>query len=179
MERKRDTTADTSISPNFWPYKLSEEVPIANLVAAIGGPSQCGFGSAVFIKKVNSNENLETRSIETYKYFVGPLWQRFGEDAWMTPWREIFSRKGGAHRDILAELLGIQDRQSAAAVSMILNSIDGAGVVQIALSAVFDNALIDELHVYKVGDGQAISGILVCGYSRLVGEAVFLIFLMD
>ena len=64
----------------------------ADLAAAYGPPSQAAFGSAVFFEKVTPADSLEQTALEKYKYFVGDLWERYGDDAWMGPWKEVYSR---------------------------------------------------------------------------------------
>jgi hypothetical protein len=56
---------------------------------------------------------------------------------------------------------------------MILDN-DAAG-----LAAVFDDPAITELRVFTLGDGGAMSGLLVGGRRGATGETTFLVFLMD
>ena len=48
-----------------------------------------------------------------------------------------------------------------------------------ALAAAFDDPAVTELHVFNLGDGGAMSGLLVAGRRQGTGEATFLVFLMD
>ncbi len=82
---------------------------VANLEAVYGAPSQAAFGSAVFSEKLTATDNLAQAALAKYRYFVGDLWERYGEQAWMGPWREVYTRKAGADRDIAAELRAIDD----------------------------------------------------------------------
>lgn len=146
---------------------------VAALQAAYGPPSQEAFGSAVFVEKLSAVDGLEQAALEKYRYFVGDLWTRYGEDAWMAPWQEVYVRAGDADHDILAELSGISDRDAALSVPMILD------VASDALSAVFDAPAITDLRVYTLGDGGAMSGLLIAAWSAAGEEATFLTFLMD
>lgn len=151
---------------------------VAKLETAYGAPSQSGFGSAVFFEQVERSEELEKAALEKYKYFVGELWERYGEDAWMGPWKEVYARPAGAEHDIVAELRGIKDPDAALSVPMILDNIEGAEKAREALSTAFDDPSMTELLVYNLGDGGAMSGVLVAG-RRSNGEATFLVFLLD
>ena len=48
-----------------------------------------------------------------------------------------------------------------------------------ALAAAYDDPAVTDLRVYNLGDGGAMSGLLVAGYRKGTGEATFLVFLMD
>jgi hypothetical protein len=144
---------------------------IANLQAAYGAPSQAAFGSAVFYEALAPDADLEPAALARYRYFVGELWERYGEAAWLGPWREVYARPVGAKPDIVAELKGITDPNAALSAPMLLDN-DAA-----ALAAVFDDPALTELRVFSVGDGGAMSGLLLSG--RLPAAALFLVFLMD
>jgi hypothetical protein len=152
---------------------------VANLEAAYGTPSQAGFGSAVFHEQLDAAGDLRQMALEKYKYFVGDLWERFGAEAWMGPWKEVYTRDAGAKGDIVAELRGIQDPDAARSVPMILENIEGADRARAALSAVYDDPAMTELRVFNLGDGEAMSGLLVAGRRAAMGDATFLVFLLD
>ncbi len=152
---------------------------VTSLEAAYGPPSQAGFGSAVFYQAIAASDDLTQAALARYKYFVGDLWQRYGEDAWMGPWKEVYVRQAGAKRDIVAELRGIDDPDAAISVPMILDNIDGAEQARAALAAAYDDPAVTDLRVYNLGDGGAMSGLLVASYRKGTGEATFLVFLMD
>ena len=152
---------------------------VAKLEAAYGAPSQEGFGSAVFYEQLKAADNLEKVALEKYRYFVGDLWERWGEEAWMGPWKEVYTRKPGTKHDVVAELRGIKDPDAALSVPMILENIEGAEKARAALSTVYDDAAVTDLRVFNLGDGEAMSGLLVAGRRAGTGEAIFLVFLMD
>jgi heat shock protein HslJ len=150
---------------------------VTDLIAAYGAPSQAAFGSAVFYESL-SGTKLEQAALAKYRYFVGELWERYGEEAWMTSWKEVYRREAGAKGDIVSELRGIQNQEAALSVPMILENIEGAEKARLALSSVFDDPTVTDLRVYTLGDGGAMAGILVAG-AKETGEAVFLVFLLD
>jgi len=99
---------------------------VTDLEAAYGAASQAGFGSAVFYEQLKSADDLEKMALEKYRYFVGELWERYGQDAWMGSWKEVYARKSGVQQDIVAELRGIQDPEAMISVPMILDNLEGA-----------------------------------------------------
>jgi hypothetical protein len=97
----------------------------------------------------------------------------------MAPWREVYSRAERARHDIVSELRGVADQEARNSVPMILDVVDDADAARRALSAAFDAAEVTELRVFSIGDGGAMSGLLVAGRRGSTGEAVMLVFLMD
>ena len=97
---------------------------VTRLESSYGAPSQAGFGSAVFHEQMKADDDLEQGALAKYQYFTGDLWQRWGEEAWMSPWKEVYARQAGAKPDIVAELRGIADPDAAISVPMILDNID-------------------------------------------------------
>jgi hypothetical protein len=152
---------------------------VTRLEAAYGAPSQDGFGSAVFYEVLNADLPLEKAALAKYKYFTGKLWERWGEAAWMGSWKEVYARKTGAKANIVTELRGITDDDAASSVPMILDNIQNAEKACTTLSVVFDDPLITELRVYNLGDGGAMSGILIAGRQASTNRAIMLVFLMD
>ena len=146
---------------------------VAKLAAAYGPPSQAAFGSAVFNESVASDQALGEAAQAVYRNFVGDLWSRYGEDAWLGPWRELYARPAHAEADVVDELRGLNDTVAMYAAEMVLDN-DSA-----ALAAVFDDPKLTELRIFNIGDGEAMSGLLVAGRRRDQEEAVFLVFLMD
>jgi len=152
---------------------------VAALEAAYGAPSQAGFGSAVFYEPISAGDDLAQAALAKYKYFTGELWERWGEDAWMGPWKEVYTRQTGANVDIVAELRGIADPDAANSVPMIVDNIEGADKARAALAAAYDDPAVTELRVFNLGDGEAMSGLLVAGRRQATGVATFLVFLLD
>ncbi len=152
---------------------------VADLEAAYGAPSQAGFGSAVFYEPLGAEDSMTDAALAKYKYFTGELWERWGEEAWMAPWKEVYARPAGAKADIVAELRGITDIDARNSAPMILDVVQDAEKANAALAAAFDDPGVTELRVFNLGDGGAMSGILVAGRRAQAGEAVFLVFLLD
>jgi pimeloyl-ACP methyl ester carboxylesterase len=80
---------------------------VADLEAAYGASRQAAFGSAVFYEKLKTTDDLKQAALEKCHYFTGELWERYGEEAWMGPWKEVYARTSGARHDIVAELRDI------------------------------------------------------------------------
>ena len=168
--------ATTSVAPQAGAGKPAY---VTALEAAYGAPSQAGFGSAVFYEQLKATDKLEEVALAKYKYFVGGLWERYGADAWMGPWKEVYVRPAGAKPDIVAELRGIKDADAQLSAPMILDDIEGADKARAALAAAFDDPAVTELRAFNLGDGGAMSGILVASRRGATEEATFLVFLMD
>ena len=151
----------------------------ASLEAAYGPPSQAGFGSAVFYEPIGADDSLADAALAKYKYFAGELWDRYGAGAWMGPWKEVYARPAGAKPDVVAELCAIIDTNAALSAPIILDVVQDAEKAHAALAAAFDDPAVTELRVFNLGDGSAMSGILVAGRRGATGEATFLVFLLD
>ena len=144
------------------------------LEGAYGAPSQAGFGSSVFLEKLDPDVKLDEAALKKYKYFVGELWERFGEEAWMSAWKQVYTRPVGAKHDIVAELKSVTDRDAQNSIPMILDVSNA----KVSLSSAYDDPAVVELLVFNTGDGSAMSGVLMAGRRNNV-EATFLVFLYD
>ncbi len=151
---------------------------ILALEKTYGPPSQEGFGAAVFFEQIEEDGDLEELARKYYQYFVGELWERWGEEAWMVPWKEVYTRKAGAKHDIVKELQGIDDRDAVNSVPLVLEVIEDPQAAKKALAGAYDDPEVADLRVYTIGDGEAMSGLIVAGL-RENGEATFLAVLMD
>lgn len=152
---------------------------VTALEAAYGAPSQKGFGSAVFYEQLKAADGLEQVALARYRFFVGDLWTRYGAEAWMSPWKKVYTRAPDVHPGILTELRGVDDRSAKMSASMLMDAVDDAENARTALSGAFDDPGVTELVVYNVGDGGAMTGILIAGRRDETSEAIFLIFLLD
>jgi hypothetical protein len=159
--------------------KMSQQPEsIEKLAAVYGGPSQSAFGSAVFHEKLPDGDLAQAAQAK-YREFVGKLWDQYGEKAWTEPWKEVHVRDPGNSADIVSELRQITDRDALLSVPMLLDTIENADTAKAALSDVFDDPGVNELRVFAIGDGEAMSGILIAALRSDSGEATFLVFLMD
>lgn len=156
----------------------NKPVYVTDLEAAYGTPSQAGFGSAVFYVQMQTTDKVEQMARDKYQYFVGDLWERYGEDAWMGPWKEVYVRTSAATPDIVAELRAIEDADAALSMPMLLDNIDDAENARSTLAAAYDDPAVNEVRVFNLGDSAAMSGLLVAG-RRATSEAIFLLFLLD
>jgi hypothetical protein len=152
---------------------------VTALMVVYGAPSQAGFGSAVFYEVIEPGATLEAVALRYYQHFVGELWEQFGADAWMRPWKQVYTRTGGVTPDIVSELRAIADPVAAQFVPiLLLADSDEPAQAQQALAAVFNDPQITDLSVYAIGDGAAMSGLLLAG-SRTTHETTLLISLLD
>ena len=117
-------------------------------------------------------------ALAKYRQFVGASWERFGEKAWMGPWTPVHARKAGARPDVVAELRSIADPQAKSSAGVVLDDVERPDAARAALAGAFDDPAVADLRVFKLGDGGAMSGLLVAG-RRASGDATFLVFLMD
>lgn len=163
------------------PIRIGADKPayVTQLESIYGPPSQAGFGSAVFYDQLRATDKLSDAALARYRFFVGDLWQRYGEDSWMGPWKQVYSRPAGAAHDIVAELRSIDDADASISAPMLLDNIDDPAQGRAALAAAYDDALVSELAVFNIGDGGAMSGVVLAGRHKLSDRATILVFLMD
>ncbi len=152
---------------------------VTALEASYGPPSQAGFGSAVFYTPGRNPGSLEEAAQAQYRYFVGDLWDRYGADAWMGSWRQVYGRPDGGDHAIVSELRAIRERTAAQSVELLLDEAADPPSAQGALSGAFDDPAVTELAVYQIGDGAALSGILVAARRAPDDQTVMLILLLD
>jgi hypothetical protein len=81
-------------------------------------------------------------------------------------------------RDLVAELEAIGDPDAKRSVPLLLELVENADAARKALAAAFDDPAVSELAVYTLGDGQAMSGLLVAS-RRDPDGALILAVLMD
>lgn len=162
---------------------MTSSTPLPPAVTALttlyGAPSQPGFGSAVFYDEIEPGSDLEPIALHYYQYFVGKLWEQFGAEAWMSAWKQVYARTSGVTPDIIAELQAIADPAAANYVPiLLLTETDEQARAQQALANVFNHPQVTDLRVYAIGDGAAMSGLLLVG-CRTTGEITILISLLD
>ena len=151
---------------------------VRNLEIIYGPPSQNAFGSAVFYER-NIITDLKQVSLEKYRYFVGKLWDRYGEDAWMGMWKEVYRRKQNIKGVIVNELKSVTDRDTLNSVSIFLDGIENPEDARKALAFAFNDPAVTELTVHNIGDSAAMSGLLITAFRKKTTDAAFVIFLMD
>ena len=177
MTRRR--TARLLIAMMFFtPAHADEARPayVTGLEAQFGGPASTGFGSAVFFTTLGAAAELEGEAKRRYREFTGELWDRWGEAAWMGTWRLVATRdKDQPVADLLRTLADRETRSSAGAM---MDGIEDPAAAGKALAAAFDDPAVETLHVYNIGDGAQMSGLIIAA-RRTNGEATVLVFLLD
>ena len=148
------------------------------LEKAYGPPNQEGFGGAVFFEQVEEDSDLEELARKYYQYFVGGKWEEWGEETWMFSWKEVYARKSGELQDIVKEVAGIDDVAASSSVPLLTEIIEDPDAAKKALAGAYDDPQVADLRMFTIGDGEAMSGLLVAG-QRENGEATFLVVLMD
>ncbi len=152
---------------------------VSELESVFGEPNQSGFGSAVFFIPIDQqSDRLESDAQATYRFFVGESWERFGEAAWMSTWTSAYSRTLQNTPDIIAELRGLSDREARQSAGLLLESQENAHTAEEALKQAFDQPQVEELGIFKIGDGEAISGVIIAARISNAGTLA-LILLLD
>ncbi len=163
----------------FPDFARPQSAAVKVLQTIYGQPSQAGFGSAVFDEQIELGTDLESIALGYYQHFVGELWERFGADAWMGVWKQVYVRPPGIQPDIVTELRAISDWSAAQFVPiLLLDETDNQAQARQALATVYDQPQVKELSVYTIGDGAAMSGLLLLG-RHTTGKTTILISLLD
>lgn len=156
----------------------SKPAYVTALEAAYGAPSQAGFGSAVFFQPGTEGADLEAHAKTYYQHFLGDLWEEWGPEVWLSSWREAYRRPGEGKHEIVTELEDVPDTAFHMQVDVVLHVVEDRERAREALAGAYDAPEVEELRAYLIGDGEAMSGLLLAG-RRTNGEATFLVFLMD
>lgn len=151
---------------------------IEALQKVYGKASNTGFGSAVFYALPKQEKKLALIALENYKYFLGEKWNKESEPAWMSGWKLVYERNPGTKADILTELGNIKDADAKRSVPLLTELIENATEGKAALEAAFNHPNVSMLEVFSVGDGEAMSGLMISGlYAD--GSVCSVICLMD
>jgi hypothetical protein len=149
---------------------------VRQLETVFGKPSQSGFGTTVLFDHANHRDDLERLALEKYKYFTGNLWEKYGQAAWMGSWRMVHEREGAGN--IVSELHGIEDVEARRSASAFLDGVADPQETKQALSQALDDRQVENVMVFNVGDGEALSGILLAARGTDNG-AFFIVFILD
>lgn len=158
--------------------KSEGELAISELEKWYGPAEPAGMGNAVVVDPLPVSESLEAVAKQRYQWFVGKMWQSVGEAAWLENWKEVYRRPEEGQHDILAELKAISDRDARQSVPLMIADRENAAAASAALQKVYDSPKILELRVFNLGDGGAMSGLIVAGRTD-DEQTVQVIFLMD
>lgn len=163
------------------PTEHPSEIPAyaADLETVYGGPSRNAFGSAVFfVPSAEQAGALEQQALDRYKHFAGETWERFGEQNWLAAWSRVHERSAGAPRDIVSELKSLPDREARQSAELLLGNAEQTAGGLDTLKRAFDDEAVSELNVYRIGDGGAMSGVLIAS-RRADASSLFLLLLLD
>lgn len=170
---------------------------IAKLQDFYGGPEVRGLGSSVIEVTLADEDDFESTAKERYRVFCGEIWERFGPENWLGQWAEVYRRPTStakqtstaketgnagevvAARGIEAELRGLEDHAASMAGSLMLDNIDQADAAKGALKVVFDDPAIRRLSIYRLGDGEAIFGIMIAALAGSPGPMTMMITMSD
>ncbi len=156
---------------------------IAVLEDAFGVPSQAAFGTAVFYERLSDEPTttespiLEQHALKWYQHFCGETWQKFGPKAWIGEWKLVYRRPRKAS-SILEELNSLEDPQTRMNAETMLDGAPDPQAARSALEEAFDDPNTVELLVFKMGDGGAMSGLMIVG-RRSNQESACVAFLLD
>ena len=170
---------------------------IETLTSLFGPPSQTTLGAAVFTTTATlpaqalspaqvsthekpsgaCDEQLEAFAKSKYEYFAGNAWNNFGPEHWIATWARHYERREKAQADILDELAEIQEPATNLAASQITENHDQPDAARAALQEVFNADEIHTLHLYQIGDTEAITGVLIA--AATADLYIALVFMMD
>lgn len=136
---------------------------LSELEKIYGTANSNGFGSVVFLEILPEDKSPETMALKHYRDFIGAKWTDDTEAVWLTGWKNVYLRQVGKKPDILTELDEINDQQAKLSVPLLTEIITDAEQGRKVLAAVFDHPLVTYLTVNLIGDGAALSGIIVTG----------------
>lgn len=153
---------------------------VTALEAAYGAPREGGLGSSVFFVAGPGTMELEELGKAYYQRLVGKeMWDRIGGEQWLRQWGEVYRRGAElAGAGIRAELRGIGDHEARMLADLLLEVAETNEGAREALAQCFEAAAVEDLRIYKMGDGEAISGLLMVGRWEN-GDTVLLGMLMD
>lgn len=149
-----------------------------DLEVVFGGPSDDGFGSAVFRRSIPAGDDLEQSAKSVYRDFAGEMWDRFGAAAWLGTWAELSARSHPSDGPVLDLLGSLEDPLALSSADVLVNGGSDPEAARRALVGVFDREQVSDLRIYRIGDGDAMSGLLIAALDS-AAAAVFLVFMMD
>jgi hypothetical protein len=162
---------------------------ISILQQIYGDANVHGMGSSVVCVTLHPTDTLEHIAKKRYQEFCGEIWDRFGPDNWLRQWEAVYHRPQGqmGNGNILEELRGLTDHPMDLCVSMLLDNVEDAEAGKVEMSRIFNARNIGQLSVYRLGDGEAFTGLLIAAVFSREGtqaqetnrQAVLLTFLMD
>ncbi len=151
---------------------------VQELEKSFGGANQTAFGTAVFYQlTIAETVDVEQLARKWYQFFCGPSWEKLGADSWLGTWKRV-DLASNKSRTLLDELANLEDHEARRSAATMLEGHEDPSTAKKVLSQVMDDPAVEERRIYKIGDGGAMSGILiVC--QRNKNEFAFLTFLLD
>jgi hypothetical protein len=151
---------------------------IEALESKFGKPNNNGFGSSVFYELSRDEMKLDEIALEDYKLFMGEKWTDNSSIDWMGGWKKVYDRQTNGAGNIIDILSGIHDPEVHPFVSLLLEGPESATETHQPLMDAFNHPDIDNVGIYKVGDGDAFGGLMIAAkYNN--GEVCTVITLMD
>jgi hypothetical protein len=105
------------------------------------------------------------------------MWQQSGPDNWLREWQMVYRRANNS-QSIINELEAIGDPLVRMNAATMLEGAADPSTARSALQRAFDYPTLEDLQIFKLGDGGAMSGILIAG-RRASNEMAFVAFLLD
>lgn len=136
---------------------------IKELEKIYGTANSNAFGSAVFYEAIPESKTLEDMALKHYRNFIGAKWTEETEPVWLSGWKNVYVRNPGKEPDILTELDEIDDPAAKIPVPLLTEIITDVEQGRKILAVVFDHPLVKNLMVNLIGDGEALSGIIITG----------------
>lgn len=151
---------------------------IEALESKFGKPNNNGFGSSVFYEISREEMNLDDIALEDYKLFMGDKWTENSTIDWMGGWQKIYDRQTDGEGNIIDKIKSITDPGARTSIPLLLEGAENATETHQPLMDAFNHTDIENVGIYKVGDGDALAGLMVTAkYNN--GEACTVITLMD
>lgn len=143
----------------------------------IYGPSSAeGWGSAVFAGMAKEGEALAATAQKLYQQFLGEKAKSNFDSVWMPAFKQVLVRNGAGK--VLEDLTKIEDPDAKNSVGLLTDAVEDSAGAQQALSSAYDNADLLEVGAFTIGDGEAMSGIILLG-SFVDNQYMAVIALMD
>jgi hypothetical protein len=151
---------------------------IESLESKFGKPNSNGFGSSVFYELSRDEMKLDDIALEDYKLFMGDKWTDNSPIDWMGGWQKLYDRQTNGTGNIIDILNSFHTPDVHVHVPLLLEGPQNATETHQPLMDAFNHPDIDNVGIYKVGDGDALGGLMVTAkYNN--GEACTVITLMD
>ncbi|MFN7772653.1 MAG: hypothetical protein ACK5R1_07805 [Planctomycetota bacterium] len=96
----------------------------------------------------------------------------------MSSWQELYHRSLGATAEIVGEFRSIKVQPFRFCAAIFSGENEDNDAVNQLLSTTFDSEGVKELRIFSLGDGEAMSGLLIAAEIANLGR-LFLTFLMD